>query len=134
MKKQVILIALIVIALFVTTIVIVLNMISKSTFIAHEDSPKTYWLENATDEDKFERMVSITLYRRGAAALPQPMISSYMLPDGKHDVVNGELIIYATTVNEPLAIFIIEDNDTLVLKSKNVPISADIGARYKSNQ
>ena len=130
MKKRVLLISSGVIVLLVIASVIILNISNKSSFISREDSPKTYLLENATDNDIFERMISITLYSNGTAELPQPVISSYMLSDCKYDVVNGELIIYTSSIDEPLAIFTIEDNNMLIFKSTTVPIRADIGARY----
>ena len=99
-------------------------------FVTPGESPKTYYLENAYDKDKFERMTALTLYSDGTALLPQPMISSFLLMPCKYAVVSDELFIYTEDIGSAVAVFTVEDDSTLVFKSKTVPIFADIGARY----
>ena len=129
-KKQIIFIVSGMVLLIIIAVVFVLNGMNKPSLIAHEESPKTYHLENATDIDKFERMITVTLHSDGTAELPQPLISSFLLMSCKYSIVNGELIIYTGDSKESVAVFSVEDNNTLVFKSTTVPLFADIGARY----
>ena len=131
MKKKILLLTASVVVLLITALVLfVLNIFDGSSFVTRKESPKTYYLENADDIDRFERIVRITLYYDGTAELPQPAISSYTLPLCRYTVDDGELLIYEGDAKEAAAVFSVEDKNTLVFKSKTVPLFADIGARY----
>ncbi len=101
---------------------------------------KQYILENATRRDKFERMMSVTLYDDGSAQLAIPPISSNMYPSCTYAFENDELIIFASIDSQEaegaygkkdgdvIARFTVADENTLVFKSG--AIFADKGARY----
>ena len=93
-------------------------------------APGTYSLENPTEQQKFERLLSVTLYENGAALLKTPPISSYALPPCTYSVADGELLIHTAGENgDVIARFTIADN-ALVFQSATVPLFADSGARY----
>ncbi len=96
--------------------------------------PGTYSLENPTEQQKLERLLSVTLYDNGAALLRTPPISSYALPQCTYSVADGELLIHTAGENgeqngDVIARFTIVDN-ALVFQSATVPLFADSGARY----
>ena len=93
---------------------------------------RQYILENATDHDRFSKMLSVTLYQDGTVQLATPPISSYMLT-GKcfYTFVDGELLICQESENI-IARFKCVDECTLQFKSATVPLLADKGARYVS--
>lgn len=105
---------------------------------------KQYVLENATDREKLERMMSVTLYKDGSAELGTALISSYMPPPCTYAFKNGELLIcakidsahgeaaFGVKNGEVIARFEVIDDNTLVFKSSTVPLFADKGARYVS--
>lgn len=111
-------------------------------FISSSKSPITYSLGNPTEEQKLQRLTSITLYKDGTASLPTPIIISYTLPLCTYSIEEGELLIYSNLEpkkskrskvvekEKPIARFIIEDYKTLVCKSASAPLFADDGARY----
>jgi hypothetical protein len=103
---------------------------NKPLFISDEESPIAYHLSNTTDKDGFSRVVTITLHSDGTAEIPQPMISSFRLPQCKYSVVNDELLIYTVDAEEAVAAFFILDNYAIALKSKTVPLYIDEGALY----
>ena len=106
------------------------------------ESSQTYYLENATEKQKIERMYFVSLYSDGTAVLATPVISSYILPKCSYSVVDDKLLIHAIIETEfdgeffkvrngeIIARFAIVDNKTLVFQSSTVPIFADINARY----
>ena len=103
---------------------------------------KHYVLENATDRDKLESMMSVTLCEDGSAQLYNALVSSYMLPDCTYAFENGELLIYAKIYSthgeaafgvkngEVIARFKAPDKNTIVFESASVPLRAKEGARY----
>lgn len=105
-------------------------------------SPQTYYLENPTDKQKLERLLSVSLYNDGTALLATPPISSYMLPKCTYSVEGNELQIcavinskfdeefYGVKNGRVIATFEIADANTLVFRSAAVPLFSDSGARY----
>ncbi len=103
-----------------------------------------YILENATEKQRAERMLSVTLYEDGTARLAAPPISSYMLPNCTYTFADGELLIYSSIETEELenafgvkngeviASFTVTDDNTLIFQTAAVPLFADEGARYVS--
>jgi beta-lactamase regulating signal transducer with metallopeptidase domain len=103
-----------------------------------------YILENATEKQRAERMLSVTLYGDGTARLAAPPISSYMLPNCTYTFADGELLIYSSIETEELenafgvkngeviASFTVTDDNTLIFRTAAVPLFADEGARYVS--
>ena len=131
MKKKQWLFTALGLALLVTiALMIVFGEANRPHFVSRAESAKTYYLESADERDKFDRVASVTLYYDGRADVPQPMISSFSFAPCKYSLVGGELLIYTEGASEAIAVFTIEDDNTLVFKSKTVPIFADIGARY----
>ena len=91
---------------------------------------RQYVLENATDRERMERMLSITLYNDGRANLATPPISSYaMVGNYYYSFENGELLISGEKENT-VARFSAPDDDTLIFVSATVPLFADEGAHY----
>lgn len=102
----------------------------------------TYSLENPTEKQKLERLLSVTLYDDGIAWLRTPLISSYLLPQCTYSVVDDELLIravieteleegaYGVRNGDVIAKFAIADDKALVFRSAAVPLFADVGARY----
>jgi len=95
------------------------------------ESPfQQYILENATEKQKFERMLSVTLYSDGTAILATPPISSYALIGSYYyTFTDDELLIHYENDNI-IARFTIIDDNTLVFKEATEPLFADVGARY----
>ena len=87
-------------------------------------------LEDATDRDRFERLLSVRLYDDGRALLATPPISSFMFVDELfYAFVDGELLIYSGRDNV-VARFDVIDENTLVFRSATVPLFATVSARY----
>lgn len=103
---------------------------------------RQYVLENATDRQKLERMLSVTLFSDGTAQLSAPPISSYLPPKCTYAFSDGDLIISADIDTQEaegafgvknggvIARFTVDGDDALVFKSASVPLFADEGARY----
>ena len=103
-----------------------------------------YVLENATEKQRAERMLSVTLYGDGTARLATPPISSYMLPNCTYSFTDDELLIYSNIETkesenafgvkngEVIARFTVADDNTLVFQSATVPLFAAEGTRYVS--
>jgi len=103
---------------------------------------RTFTLENPTDRQKLERLLSITLNDDGTALLATPPISDYALPKCAYTVENGELLIRAVIDNSAdeefygvkngdiIARFKVVDNNTLLFESSTVLLYADTGAQY----
>ncbi|MCL2364100.1 MAG: M56 family metallopeptidase [Defluviitaleaceae bacterium] len=89
-------------------------------------------LENATDMERFTRMLSVTLYADGTAALDIPPISSFAI---RHPLfftfADNELLIHDDNHNV-MARFEVIDDSTLILGDRYSSLFADIGARYVS--
>jgi hypothetical protein len=104
----------------------------------------TYYLENPTEKQKFERLLSVTLCDDGTATLATPPISSYILPQCTYTVEGDALIIsavietkseagfYGVKNKDVIARFTITDDKTLLFQSAAVPVYADFQARYIS--
>ncbi|MCL2815710.1 MAG: hypothetical protein FWD23_14025 [Oscillospiraceae bacterium] len=91
---------------------------------------RQYILENATDREKFERMMSVTLYKDGTAELATPPISSYaMFGTYYYAFENDELLIFQKRENITAHFTVLDDN-TLVFVFASVPLYADKEARY----
>lgn len=89
----------------------------------------TYVLEDATERQRLERMLSVTLYRDGTARLQTPPISSYLLLDPYfYTFTDSELLIHYER-DDVIARFAL-DGDALVFREASVPLYADEGARY----
>ncbi|HBD86156.1 MAG TPA: hypothetical protein DC001_01865 [Clostridiales bacterium] len=107
---------------------------------------QTYYLENMTEKQKFERLASITLYENGTANLATPLISSYLLPACTYSFAENELLIYANIETreaesaygvkngDVIAKFTVAADGALVFESAAVPLFADVGARYALTQ
>ena len=97
-----------------------------------EQPQRQYILENATDRQRLERMLSVSLYSDGTVRLSTPPISSYMLVGAymyEYDLSNNELLISDSEGNV-IARFDVIDENTIVFRYATVPLFADIGARY----
>jgi hypothetical protein len=93
---------------------------------------RQYILENASEKQKMERMLSVTLYNDGTAMLATPPISSYaLLSPYYYSFVDDELLIHYKDGNA-FAKFTVIDDSTLVFKSATVSLFAVEGARYIS--
>ncbi|MCL1821182.1 MAG: M56 family metallopeptidase, partial [Oscillospiraceae bacterium] len=99
---------------------------------------RQYILENATDRQRMERMLSVSLHSDGTATLATPLISSFALVAPYYYAFeNGELLIGYKNNNfnestrlEPFARFEVVDDNTIIFKEASVPLFADVGARY----
>jgi len=90
----------------------------------------TFILENVTDQERFTRLLSVTLYKDGMARLATPPISSFLLTTPYfYTFIGDELLIYYESDNI-IARFEVIGGDTLVLKRAYVPLFADPGARF----
>lgn len=91
---------------------------------------RQYILENATEKQRMERLLSITLNNDGTASLATALISSYMLVDPLYyTFTNSELLIHNESDNI-IARFEVVDDSTVVFKEASVPLFADENARY----
>jgi beta-lactamase regulating signal transducer with metallopeptidase domain len=104
----------------------------------------TYMLVEDNDSKPLRNMPFVRFEAGGKATLPLPMISSYRGPESYRFAVEGdEVVVYAEikTAQEEEAYglkdgaeacrFRIEDNDTLVFLSSEVPLYTDWGVRYR---
>ena len=91
---------------------------------------RQYILENPTDRQRAERMLSVTLYSDGTAWLATPLISSYALLSPYYYVFEGGQLLIFYDRNDPFAHFTVIDEDTLRFELATVPLFADKGARY----
>jgi beta-lactamase regulating signal transducer with metallopeptidase domain len=97
---------------------------------APEKPWRQYILENATDRQRVERMLSVSLYVDGTAHLATSLISSYsLLSPYYYTFLDGELLIHYED-NNTIAKFTVVDDNTIVFKEASVPLYADEGARY----
>lgn len=111
-------------------------------FYPPDESPRTYYLENPTERQKFERLRFVRLYSDGRVEFLPALISSYTGPKCTSSITNDELLIHAVIENDSeegaygvkngdvIARFRVEDEQTLVFLSADVPLFADAGARY----
>lgn len=102
-----------------------------------------YVLENATDREKFELMMSVTLYEDGSAVVKNALISSYMpMFDCTYAFEKGKLLIYAKADNaaagvregQVIARFTVPDENTIMFESASVPLRVKEGSRYVCTQ
>jgi len=102
---------------------------------------RQFILENATERQRMERLLSVTLHHDGTATLATPPISSYMLPECIYTVTGNEVLIHAVIYPKTEEMYSLKDGDiiarfdfvdgnTLVFKESSVPLFADVGARY----
>ncbi|MDD4075606.1 MAG: M56 family metallopeptidase, partial [Eubacteriales bacterium] len=99
---------------------------------------RQYILENVSDRQKAECMLSVTLYNDGKARLAIPPISSYAMTEPVYySFENDELLIgynnnnfSESTRSEPFARFEVVDDNTIIFRSATIPLFADEGARY----
>ncbi len=102
----------------------------------------TYYLKSSDDTEKLVHLSFVTLNSNNSAALGQAPISSYMLPPCTYSVKGDEIRIHAVIKTEwdeefynlknedIIARFTINDQETLIFTSGNVPLFADSGAKY----
>lgn len=93
---------------------------------------RQYILENATEKQRMERMLSITLHKDGTAMLATPPISSYVLIEPYYYTFSGDELIVHYENGNVIARFTVIDDHTLAFKEATVPLFADEGARYVS--
>ncbi|MDR1209974.1 MAG: DUF5301 domain-containing protein [Clostridiales bacterium] len=103
---------------------------------------RTFFLENATEKQKLDRMPSVTLNADGTAELGMAIISSYIPPRCTYAFEGGELTLRAVVETEhdesffglkngdEVARFAVVDDSTITFKSAAIPLFADEGARY----
>ncbi|MCL2499193.1 MAG: M56 family metallopeptidase [Defluviitaleaceae bacterium] len=101
------------------------------------ESPlQQYILENATDRQRMERLLSVTLFLDGTAILATPPISSFMMRQPNfYTFTDNELLIHYENGDMVARFEILNDSDmiyerTLVFIESSVPLFADVGARY----
>jgi hypothetical protein len=95
-----------------------------------DGSPRWYFLENATQKARTERLLYIALYADGTASLGIPPISSFaFFYPCYYAIADGELTIHYKN-GENIALFEVADDNTLVFKEAFVPLFANSGARY----
>ena len=99
-----------------------------------EQPERQYILENATDRQRFERMLSVSLYSNGTVRLSTPPISSYMLVgtfmyEYEYNV-SGDVLWIHDSKGDRVARFDIVDENTIIFRSASIPLHADEGARY----
>ena len=100
--------------------------------IPPEEPFRQYILKNATEKQRFERLLSVTLNKDGTVQLAIPPISSYaMLGTFYYALEDGELLIYQQRENTIVRFEVVDDN-TLVFKEASVPLHADRDALYIS--
>jgi len=87
-------------------------------------------LENATDEQRFTRMLSVTLYYDGTARLAIPPISSFGMWQTLYYTFADNWLIIHDGDNNTIARFEVIDSNTLAFWGAYVPLFADAGARY----
>jgi len=77
-------------------------------------------------------MTSITLHADGTAIIANAVISSFLAPGSQTTfaIEENELAIYWERQETAIARFTIIDNDTLEFLSADVPLRAEVGARY----
>jgi len=89
-----------------------------------------YILENATQEDKLLRTLSILLYADGRAVVNESPLSSFMIRDLLYyTVADGEVLIHSED-KSILIRFDIDTDGALVYRSATIPLRAEVGARY----
>ena len=109
-----------------------------------EQPYRQYILDNATDNDRLTKLLSISLYENDIALLATPLISSYRLPACTYLFKDDELLILASIETEELenmlgikngdiiASFKVVDNNRIIFINSTVPVFADEGAQYYS--
>jgi len=87
-------------------------------------------LENATDEDKLLRTLSLTLYDDGRVYIAESPVSSFAFFDSYYYMfTNGELLIYLED-GSVIIRFDVDYDGALIFRSATVPLRAIPGARY----
>ena len=94
------------------------------------DTQRTFFLENATQRQRLERLLSITIYADGRADFDSALISSFALPPARWSIKDTELIIYSDTDSAAIAVFELADKNTLIFRESSMPLFAEAGARY----
>ena len=97
-----------------------------------EAPSQLFVLENATDELRFTRLSSVSLYQDGTAVLATPPISSFMLMSRMvYSFEDNRLVISNAGWDDNIeVIFDIDYDGALLFRSANIPVFADEGARY----
>jgi hypothetical protein len=91
---------------------------------------RQYILENAGSEERFTQLLSVTLYEDGTARLATPPISSFALGGECYYVFDDEELTVFQNEEDPLAVFAISDEKTIIFKSATVPLFAKSNAKY----
>jgi hypothetical protein len=90
-----------------------------------------YFLENATQKEKMERLLSVTIYDNGKIELATLGFSSSVLMPCKYSIENGELLVRLENGGDVIATFTVVNENTLVFKEASISLYADVRARYK---
>ena len=98
--------------------------------IAGNDTSRSFFLANATQKERLERLLSVTLYDDGAALLPAAMFSSFALHAPVYYTFSDDELLIHYESGEVIARFGVIDNNTLVFNDATVPLYAEPGARY----
>ena len=114
-----------------TVIMLCILSSCKNYSIDSNDMPRSYFLENATQKDKMEKMLSVTLYDNGEIKLAIPWISSFaFITPCKYSIEKNELLVRYENSDEIIAAFTIDDDGALIFKGSSLRLYADSGARY----
>lgn len=131
-----------IIAAVVIVALVIIGFVINTAKNKTNDYSGTYYLENATEKQNIERLMSVTLNTDGSALLATPPISSYLMPKCTYEVednilritavieTNEEERFYGVKNNAVIARFVITEDQTLVFESSTVPIFADAQAQY----
>ena len=87
-------------------------------------------LENATDEQRLTRLLSVTLYDDGTAMLAIPPISSFALFLPVYYAFEGGELLFYHERDSVFARFAVIDEHTIEFISSTAVLFADDGARY----
>jgi len=87
-------------------------------------------LEDATDYQRFTQMLSVTLYYDGTARLAIPPISSFQIRHPIYFTLTDNALIIHDGNQSTVARFYVIDSNTIIFAESDLPLRADVGARY----
>lgn len=103
---------------------------------------KSYGLENATDRQRMDKMITFSLYKNGTMSFAPALISSYIPPRCTYSIEGDEMVFRARIKTERdrqffgledgavVARFTIIDENTLVFSSAEIALFAEPNGRY----
>ena len=94
---------------------------------------RAFFLENATQRERMEKLLYVTLSSDGTARLGTPPISSYALTyPVYYTLTDTELLILNNDYSNeyPIALFEVADDNTMIFIESSVLLYAEPGARY----